>query len=452
MSDRIHFCISSSIVCVLIGLVSWSQFPSTSQLVTAQDTLDLANAETTIHSFLDSEEGLSATMVPPSFSVESENEKRKKYIPLNVVPAQNKKRSQSQKSHSEKTGLSTSKQTVVSKSLKRHLQLTEYNANELIGQSSDSFARGLMSLVDYNLALNIAFDSKIETAEIRQTKQAKLNLLNEKQKLIQQAVEQLQAFNQPASQGWYGDLVHAKLLLAQNQYEIASVTKDRDHEQIALEQISKNSDDYFAIRKAELQVGEADLSEFRRATGSIYIASQERYLFFGGDGNDSKGLIEYADGLNEIKLEVEWMASRGAGLGRADLVDLSKAHLAYIQGKYYQENNQPIESRNLFTESMNHAKAAWDTRINTYYPVGTASLHDITTAWIMWKESETKYAKVAPTNSTTFDREIKAGLDRMVNTTESIRDRRGRIASDISLVRCLKNSELLTDLKAQQSK
>jgi len=159
-----------------------------------------------------------------------------------------------------------------------------------------------------------------------------LNLLNEKQKLIQQAVEQLQAFNQPASQGWYGDLVHAKLLLAQNQYEIASVTKDRDHEQIALEQISKNSDDYFAIRKAELQVGEADLSEFRRATGSIYIASQERYLFFGGDGNDSKGLIEYADGLNEIKLEVEWMASRGAGLGRADLVDLSKAHWRIFKG------------------------------------------------------------------------------------------------------------------------
>lgn len=451
MSDRIHFCISSSIVCLLIGLVFWSQFPSPSQLVTAQDTLDLANSETTIHSFLDSEGSGTAVLQEP-FSSESEHEKHKKYIPLNVVPAHNKNRNQIQKSHSEKTGLSTSKRRVVSNKLKRHLQLTENNANELIGQSSDSFNRGLMSLVDYNLALNIAFDSKIETAEIRQTTQAKLALLNEKQRLIQQAVEQLQAFNQPASQGWYGDLAHAKLLLAQNQFEIARVTKDRNNEQIALEQISKNSGDYFAIRKAELQVGEADLSEFRRATGAIYIASQERHLFFGDAGNDAKSLVEYADGLNEIKSEVQWMASRGAGLGRADLVDLAKAHLTYVQGKYYQDNNQPIESRNLFNESMNHAKAAWDIRINTYYPVGTASLHDITTAWIMWKESETKYANLASTNSPSFDREVKAGLDRMVATSESIRDRRGRMASDISLVRCLKNADTLTDLKEQQRK
>jgi len=52
-------------------------------------------------------------------------------------------------------------------------------------------------------------------------------------------------------------------------------------------------------------------------------------------------------------------------------------------------------------------------------------------------------------DSSSFDMGIKAGLDRMVNTAEMIRDRRGRIASDISLVRCLKNSEILTDLKVQ---
>jgi len=446
----------------MIGLVFWSQLPSSSQENIAQLSVSLGDAEVTIQSFLDSEQGSAVTVPRQPLGVDSEKEKHKKYIPLNVVPEQNKKQVQTSNSvqsgrsivHSGKSivqsGPSVSKPGVVSTQLKRHLQQTENTANELIGQSSDSFARGLISLVDYNLALNIAYDTKIEAAEIRQTKQAKLTFLNEKQKLIQQAVDQLELFNQPAAQGWYGDLVHAKLILSQNQYEIASVIKDRDDQQFALKQISKNSEDYFAIRKAELQVGEADLSEYRRSASSVYIANQERHLFFGGDKKDTQNLVDYARNLDGIKSEVDWLASHGAGLGRSDLLNLSKAHLTYVQGKYYQEKNQPNESRNLFTESMDHAKSAWNTRINTYYPVGTASLHDITTAWIMWKASETKYAEFDPANSAPFDKELKAGLDRMVNTADRISDRRGRMASDISLVRCLKNSEILTELKEQQ--
>lgn len=447
MSDRIHFLISSSIICSMIGFLFWFQIPSTSPLATPQLALTADNSQATINSFLEMEEGETAAMISHPFSTNRVKRKHNKYIPLNVVPEHSK--NHIQQSRSGKSDLSTSKKRVVSQKLKRHLVQTEKNANELIGQSSDSFGKGLMSLVDYNLALNIAFDTKIEASEIRQTKQAKVILLSAKQKLIQQAVEQLQNFNQPAAQGWYGDVVHAKLLLAQNQYEIAREIKDSDSQRIALEQIAKNSKDYFSIRKTELQVGETDLSEYRRAARSVYIANQEQNLFFSRDKNNTRNIADFVHGLEEIKTEVEWMASHGAGLGRSDLLEFSKAQLTYAKGNYYLENNQKKKSQKLFSESMNHAKVAWSERINTYYPLGTASLHDIASSWIMWKASETKYAELKSPDSSSFDVGIKAGLDRMVNTAEMIRDRRGRMASDISLVRCLKNSEILTDLKGQ---
>ncbi len=447
----------------MIGLVFWSQLPS-SQSNISQHSTSLVNSPATIHSFLAAEEGSNAVIDHHPLLAEADETNHKKYIPLNVVPESDKNLNEVPENKKKQIQISASvqsrqtvqpqhpvsKQIVVSPKLKKHLQQTEKNANELIGQSSDAFTRGLMSLVDYNLALNIAYDSKIETAEIRQTKQAKLTFLNEKRILIQQAVERLEQFDQPAAQGWYGDLAHARLILSHNQYDIASVIQDRDDQQFALKQISKKSDDYFSIRKAELEFGEAELPEYRRAASSDYRANEERHSFFSGGKKDTQSIVDYARELDQIKTEVEWLASHGAGLGRSDLLNLSKAQLTYVQGKYYQEKNQPNESRKLFSESMNHAKAAWSTRIDTYYPVGTSSLHDITTAWIMWKASETNYAALEPANAASFDQELKVGLDRMVNTADRISDQRGRMASDISLVRCLKNVEILTELKEQQ--
>lgn len=439
----------------MISFMFWSKSHPSSQLLTDHDERQFQQS---IHNFLDSEGEHNASKMAhsmPSNTINSEHKNHLKYIPLNVVPERAKiqnQKSNSGKTHSVKKKFSAPKQQVNSRELKKHLQQSDNRANELVGQSTDSFTRGLISLVDYNLALNTAFDTKIEAAEIRKSKHAKEILLNQKQQLIQQAIDQLEKFEQPASQGWYADCVHAKLLLAQNQYEIARVNKDRDAQQFALEAISKNSAEYYAIRTVEIQVGEADLSEYRRASSFLNTANQERSLFFKDGKNDVASFETYERRLEAIKTDVNWMASRGAGLGRADLLDLSKAHLAYVKGKDSLNNNQQAKSKGLFAESMQYSKAAWNVRLNTYYPVGTASLHDVTSSWIMWKAAGTEFAELNSKDSQSIDRELNAGLDRMLRTAESIRDRRGRLASDISLVHCLKNSEILTDYKRKLSK
>lgn len=445
MSDRIHFLISSSLVCIMVGLALWIQVPPSSQLTTPHETLTLDNSQASLIHFLDLEEGETSAAVDHPLSSHDEEGMHKKYIPLNVVPESSQKQLPQNDQGQSKSA--TSNKRAISQKLKRHLQQTEKNANQLILQNSDSFRRGLLPLVDYSLALNIAFNAKIETSNIRQIKRAKVSLLGAKQKLIQQAVEQLQNFNQPASQGWYGDLEHAKLLLARTNYQIATELEDRDAQQIALGQIAKNSESYFQIRNIELQVGEADLSEYRRALVSVYTSNQEENLFFGREQENEGVGVDFIQDLKGIKSEVEWMASQGAGLGRSDLLEFSKAQLTYAQGNFYQKKNQKEKSRKLFSESMKHAKAAWSERINQYYPHGTASLHDLASSWIMWKASEAKYVELESSNRTDLEMGVKAGLDRMVNVADRIRDRRGRIAGDISLIYCLKDSEILTELK-----
>ncbi|MCA9014220.1 MAG: hypothetical protein KDA77_02700, partial [Planctomycetaceae bacterium] len=325
MNDRTHFFLSCSITVVMIAFVLWLKYPAPVPLQTAQETPIVEAAPLNLQRFLDAEEGSATALINHPLSAEFETVKRKQYIPLNVVPQQ--KKQQSNNKQNLNANRAVGKQHAISSQQRRQLQQTETHAGQLVDQSTDAFSRGLLSLSEYQLALNIGFETKLKAAEIRQIKKANITLLNEKQELFQRAVEQLQAFNQPAAQGWYGDLVHARLLLAQNQYEIANISQNVDLQRSALAQISKLSNEYFAIRKVELDVGEADLSEFRRASRSVYVANQERQSLSGSDKNDPRSLAEYVRELEEIQSEVEWMAERGAGLGRSDLLNLSQAHL-----------------------------------------------------------------------------------------------------------------------------
>lgn len=434
----------------MVGFVLWLKNPAPSQMMVAQEMPIIEAPPLDLQSFLDATEGSATALISHPRSTDFENGKRKQFIPLNVVPQQ--KNQQSPQKRVDEVKRPTVNRQVISSSLRKQLQHAERNSNQLVNQSTDAFSRGLLSLSEYHLALNTGFDTKLKAAEIRQTEKAKVTLLNQKQQLFQQAVDQLQAFDQPAAQGWYGDFVHAKLLLAQTQYEIATVAKNSASQETALDQIARLSSEYYSIRKLELDVGETDLSEFRRASRAVYVANQERQFFYDGDKNTARGMASYVRELEEIQSEVEWMAKNDAGMGRSDLVNLSKAHLAYTKAKYYQTNDQENESRKLFKESMEHSQAAWDVRINTYYPAGTASLHDLTTSWIMWNASGAEYSELDSRHSGSINREIQSGLDRTLNIAESIRDRRGRMASDVSLVHCLKDSENLRELKAQQSR
>ena len=433
----------------MISFVLWLKFPASTQRLAWQEDPVVEAPPLDLQSFLDAEEGSETSLVSLPGSTDFESGNKKPFIPLNVVPQKNQQNSKVQIVAAKR---STNKRQGISSSSREQLEQSEWNADQLVEQSTDAFSRGLLSLSEYHLALNIGFDTKLKAAEIRQTKRADVTFLNQKQRLFQRAIDQLQAFDQPAAQGWYGDLVHARLLLAQNQYELAHATEDVDRQKAALAQISNLSREYFGIRKIELQIGEADLSEFRRASRAVYVANQESQYFYGNDKNDTSSLAVYLRELEEIQGELQWMANRDAGMGRSDLLNLSKAHLAYTQGKYYQKKDRKTQSRHYFQESMEYSQAAWKERVNVYFPAGTANLHDLTTAWIMWNASGAEYTELESRGSSTINGEIQAGLDQILNITERIRDRRGRMASDISLARCLKNSETLKEIQAAQTK
>lgn len=439
----------------MIGFVLLLKYPAPSQPETTLVEPVIEAPPVDLQEFLNEESGNATALVSltPSANSEPGQVKKQPVIPMNVVPQQQKsvtvkpKQATITRPQRKQTTTASVVHTPGFSSKERNqLQLADAQATQLVNSSTDAFRRGLLSLSEYHLALNIGFENKQKVADFRQVRRARINLLKQKRELFQQAVEQLQAFDQPAAQGWYGDLVHAKLLLSQNQYELAAETKDAALQRAALIRISNLSKEYFAIRKVELDVGEADLSEFRRASRSVYVANQEQYFFNSGGQQDAMVIGDYVRELESIQDEVEWMASRGAGLGRNDLLNLSKAHLAYMQGKYYQLQDQDERSQNAFQDSMEYSRAAWNERINRYFPVGTASLHDLTASWIMWNAAGSEFSESQLSRSSQVHTELQTGLDRIVNIADRIRDHRGRMASDISLVHSLKSSDFLNQL------
>lgn len=441
----------------MVGLVI---APSNSQSPLPEPPLqNNTNLQTgqTVQNFLDEESEQTTALVSLNDVLpENKNQDIKHYIPLNVVPQIMAGKTEQQSPVSApKPKNQVQKQNRLqnrssSRAVRQKLEQTVTTANDLINQTENCFSRGLIPLVDYNLALNLAYDTKIKAAEVQNQGRVKLQLLNEKRNLIQNAVEQLQALNQPAAQGWYGDLVHARLILAQNDYEIAGVSHNRDGKEASLRQIARFANEYHSIREEEFRVGEAGLDEFRRASLAVNIARQEQNRF--SKVKDETSLMNYAEDLRQIETAVEWFSSNGAGLGRADLVALSKAHLNYVQGRYSQNQNRDSESQKYFNDSLQQAKAAWELRIDQYYPRGTANLHDITTSWILWNASGSALSELKSGQFATIKQSINEGLDRMVNTADQITDRRGRLAGDISLVHCLKNSEFLIELQNSQKK
>ncbi|MAX40388.1 hypothetical protein [Gimesia sp.] len=451
MSDRIHFCISCSLLLFMVGLViapSSSHSPLPEQPLPSQSSVETRQS---VQNFLDEESAQTALVSINAGLSAKQNGDVGHYIPLNVVPENmaGKRVQQSPVTAPRPENQNQLKKQSFSRELRQKLEQTVTTANQLISQTEDTFSRGLIPLSDYHLALNLAYDTKIRAADVQNQGRAKL-LLNEKRALIQKAVEQLQAFDQPAAQGWYGDLVHARLILAQTDYEIAGVSHNRDGQEAALGQITRLSDEYFSVRNEEFSVGEAGLAEYRRASRAVNIARQEQNHFRGV--KDETSLMNYAEDLHQIESAVEWFSSNGAGLGRADLVDLSKANLNYVQGKYYQSQNRETESQQFFNDSLQQAKSAWELRMDQYYPRGTANLHDLTTSWILWNASGSELSELKPSQSAAIRQALTAGLDRMVNTADQITDRRGRMAGDISLVHCLKNSEFLIELENSQNK
>ncbi|MEQ9071787.1 MAG: hypothetical protein RLO18_33940, partial [Gimesia chilikensis] len=250
-----------------------------------------------------------------------------------------------------------------------------------------------------------------------------------------------------AAQGWFGDVVHARLILAQNQYEIATAAENKDQMGFALREINRLSDQYYSVRKQELMVGAADLNEYRRASRAVFVANLETNSFDNREADNDSNLADYIRRLERIQENVDLLSERGAGLGRKDLLELSQAQLAYVQGNSYRHQKDERMSRIKFEQSRKHAQEAWEVRVNEYYPRGTSDLHELTSAWIMWRSADAELKQLETTKSSETDRELQAGLDQMLNLSGQIQDRRGRMASDISLVYCLKDAELLAQLK-----
>ncbi len=140
---------------------------------------------------------------------------------------------------------------------KRTLSQIDRLTTRLVSQSRNAWLRGLMDQASYAAWLDVAATSQLQVATYQGDRNRALTVLREQVSLWTEAANQLEAFNQPAAQGWEADLSHSRVmaLRAELRYGSATGRKLTSYDQQAYSQLAAQHHD---LR----------LQDFREGTGT----------------------------------------------------------------------------------------------------------------------------------------------------------------------------------------
>lgn len=140
---------------------------------------------------------------------------------------------------------------------KRTLSQIDRLTTRLVSQSRNAWLRGLMDQASYAAWLDVAATSQLQVATYQGDRDRALTVLREQVSLWTEAANQLEAFNQPAAQGWEADLSHSRVmaLRAELRFSSAAGRKLTSYDQQAYSQL--------AAQHLDLR-----LQDFREGTGT----------------------------------------------------------------------------------------------------------------------------------------------------------------------------------------
>jgi hypothetical protein len=304
-------------------------------------------------------------------------------------------------------------------------------ADRLARSGADAFRRSLMPLEDYAQQLESVLEIRKSQARLQQNDAALVTALTDHLTQLQRATAQLRSMKQPASAGWQSKSLLAELLAANTRIELAEAANDaagaedwqRRARVLASEHLESRMRDY-------REFGHASLGDMMRAvsflstnTGQQAGASDQRL--------NSGALSSYAGFLQRVVEMSETFEKRGAGIGRADKVEMARYELARIQGLAALSQNDNAAAKAAFQRSAGAARKMFDTRTE-YYGRGTAGLHDVAEAWRLLRHADS----VLPDNPDAR-RDSNQRLDRLMKMADSVSDLRGRNQADVAEVGAL---------------
>jgi hypothetical protein len=293
--------------------------------------------------------------------------------------------------------------------------------------SADSFRRGLLPLSDHlqHLALTCEIESGAERAG-----QALVNPLHSRaaqQRIarLSDVVALLEQFQQPAAAGWAADLALSRLVLSR---AISEAAAQRGKTSAAPPMTS--AEQHLAAEQYELRLWDAEMG----LAGPPALVAAAAWL------NVSPELKR--DFLEQVVAATQEWHDVGAGIGREDRLFQARLDLALLDAAPRETYDGPAVDRRAVRESDDYAARLFDARLR-FYSAGTASLHDLSEAWLVRRRLH--QAAAAAPSAVTPDMQAKRehSLTRLVQLADGTADLRGRHAADVAFVHLLQQWDQL---------
>ena len=321
----------------------------------------------------------------------------------------------------------------------RFLRTSSDTASLLRSESRAAFERGLLPLADYSDQLALALKMELAAADVRGSEAGRSEALVAHAQQLQAAAGLLQQFNQPAARGWQADLAQADFLAAEAAVLATTNPQNAASRAQARQLVSDRARNQYALRLADFESGLATLSDLSHAASLMAGDLSEPEIAEAA----IPGLIDYQARMQQILINTENLAQRGADGGRIDHIhqaqfELSRSSLL-LAGL---SKSEPTASTAFQTaDQAGRELLASEARL---YDSGTATLFDLAQSWSQWQElhRQAKHFEIEIPEASSSQQQ--SGLQRLTELADRQTDLRGRIAADVTMVHSLK---ILTDLR-----
>jgi hypothetical protein len=331
---------------------------------------------------------------------------------------------------------------------RRILRNARNTASQLIGQSRRAFDRGLMSFADYADHLRVAKQLNVKLAGLQSGRSSKSAVLSEQKTLYQDAIRVLERFDQPGAKGWEATVLHARLMAANADVELAEESgnhRDRDR---AIRQRGALAEQFYERSLADYRFGLATRGQLRTAANQLTSAGDMPTNASDEQNQAGATSAAYPDSANRLVDDATPALSGRSPIAaytdseHAD--DRQIARFETAREKAIQAKTRG-DNRAVSTAISDANQQSWqlfDKRLSRY-DRRTASLYDIARAW---QQTQSLHEEVKQTGSKQAAQRQQANLQRLEQLAEQTTDRRGRIAADVTLVRGLSSLEQLKTL------
>ena len=287
-------------------------------------------------------------------------------------------------------------------------------SRSLADSSFQSFRRGLMPLHDHLDQLQFAADSEFRLAG----KDGQADVATRYVEQLRRVELALREFNAPNAVGWRADLLLAQAMVAQAEFDLATVEGDEEQAEFAAERATILAERHLIERRFDSSVGLASLPMLLHA-----------------EMLTPEGAVRGREMLVQVVDQTRRWNELGAGIGRSDKLATAEFELARFDFfTAFDSPEQDIEES--FTAASEASGKLLEQKME-FYKNGTADLFEIAQAWRNMQQLVEFAASTKTGVSPDVVESSRTNLELLVELATAKQDRQGRFAADVAYVSLL---------------